>query len=139
MATRAEQRKRRHEVVELVRGLLRDHAVKPQQLVCLTPYKNRGSLSTTGRIEDYPLTSEAGEWRDGGRILVTTARSFKGLEAEVVVLFDVDDLAGRAFKHTDLYVACSRARGHLIVVAHGGEVADVVRDSIVGGVASRIG
>lgn len=50
--------------------------------------------------------------------LVTTARSFKGLEADVVLLYDLGDF-GRLFRKEDLYVACTRARVLLIAVAHG--------------------
>ena len=50
-------------------------------------------------------------------MLVTTARSFKGLEADVVILCDFSGL-GNLFTVSDLYVALTRARSHLIIVAH---------------------
>jgi ATP-dependent exoDNAse (exonuclease V) beta subunit len=50
-------------------------------------------------------------------VLVSTARSFKGLEADVVILADFSGLGGH-FTVSDLYVALTRARSHLIIVAH---------------------
>jgi len=109
----------RHATQELVRRLLSEEGRDPDQLVCLSPRSGMGSLEGIGRIAGARLTEDAEVWRRGGAVLVTTARSFKGLEAEVVVLFDVDGVDGQAFSRTDLYVACSRARGQLFVVATG--------------------
>jgi ATP-dependent exoDNAse (exonuclease V) alpha subunit len=52
---------------------------------------------------------------------VTTARSFKGLEADVVVLYGVEDF-GSGFSRADLYVAWTRPRHRLFIVAAEGEV-----------------
>ena len=69
--------------------------------------------------------TSAEEWRDGAGVLVTTSRSFKGLEAEVVILYDLGGF-GRLFRREDLYVACTRAKVLLIAVVHGDECRDVI-------------
>jgi len=56
------------------------------------------------------------DWRQGKGVLITTARAFKELEADVVVLHDVGALSSY-FAAFDLYVACTRARFMLIVLS----------------------
>jgi len=109
---------RRHDhrrlVVDRVRRLLVDDVVAPHRIVLIGPWTEGGSMSRVPRVERVPMTRSAAEWRRGGRLLLTTARSFKGLEADVVVLFDVEGLEHQAFTRSDLYVALSRARAHVI-------------------------
>ena len=101
-----------------VRRLLTEERIRPDQLVLLGPASwERGSLSEVRALEGVRLTSSAAEWRRGETLLCTTARAFKGLEADVVVLYDVGGLGG-LFTESDLYVACTRARHHLIAVVH---------------------
>lgn len=101
-----------------VRRLLTEERVRPDQVVLIGPAAlERGSLSDLRTLEGARLTSSAAEWRQGGKLLCTTARAFKGLEADVVVLYDIGGL-GTLFTDADLYVACTRARHHLIVVVH---------------------
>lgn len=50
-------------------------------------------------------------------VVVATAEEFKGLEAVVVVLADVDSLDELA-DHRHAYVACTRARAHLTLFLH---------------------
>ena len=63
------------------------------------------------------MVDDAAAWRDGKGILCSTARSFKGLEADVVILCDFSGL-GNLFTVSDFYVALTRARSHLVIVAH---------------------
>jgi DNA helicase IV len=49
------------------------------------------------------------DWRRGAGVLVTTARTFKGLEADVVIAYGLAAF-GALFTPTDLYVAWTRAR-----------------------------
>jgi hypothetical protein len=64
-------------------------------------------------------------------ILCTTARSFKGLEADVVVLYDINGVGG-LFTESDLYVAVTRARGHLLVVSQNSAFAEQLKAAIIG-------
>jgi len=101
-----------------VRGLLRDHRLDPRQIAILGPTgKAKGPLAAVAHIDGTPLIDDASQWRQGKGVLVTTARSFKGLEADVVVLADLPKF-GALFTVSDLYVALTRARSHLIIVAH---------------------
>ena len=96
--------------------------VKPSQIALIGPRAlTRGSLSRVTAIDGTPLSSDAAAWRSGGGVLVTTARAFKGLEADVVVLYDLQGF-GERFTRTDLYVAWTRAKHRLIAICHGAEV-----------------
>jgi hypothetical protein len=101
-----------------VRALLKDHRLEPRQIAILGPAsKSKGPLSNITTIDTVPLVEDAGLWREGKGVLCSTARSFKGLEADVVILYDFSGI-GHLFTVSDLYVALTRARSFLIVVAH---------------------
>ena len=105
-------------VQQELRSLLADHRLEPRQIAILGPAsKAKGPLANVTAVDGVPLIDEASAWRDGKGVLVTTARSFKGLEADVVILCDFSGL-GTLFTVSDLYVALTRARSHLIIVAH---------------------
>lgn len=113
-------------VMQELRSLLQREDVAPKQIAVIGPAaKESGSLSDLTDIDGAPIVTSAEEWRDGGGILVTTARSFKGLEAEVVLLYDLGAF-GRLFRREDLYVACTRAKVLLIVVVHGDQCREVI-------------
>ena len=109
-----------------LRSLLRQEDVTPAQIAVIGPAaKESGSLSDQTEFDGVPIVTSTTKWRDGEGVLVTTARSFKGLEAEVVLLYDLGGF-GRLFRREDLYVACTRAKVLLIAVVHGDECRDVI-------------
>ena len=113
-------------VLQELRSLLHNEDVAPEQIVVIGPAaKDRGSLSEVTDIDGVPLVSSAEKWRDGNGILVTTARSFKGLEAEIVILYDLGGFS-RLFRLEDLYVACTRAKVLLIAIVHGEPCREVI-------------
>ena len=113
-------------VMQELRSLLLREDVAPGQIAVIGPAaKDNGSLANLSDIDGVPVVTSAEEWRDGAGVLVTTSRSFKGLEAEVVILYDLGGF-GRLFRREDLYVACTRAKVLLIAVVHGGECRDVI-------------
>lgn len=67
-------------------------------------------------LQGVPITEKLADWEAGKGVLFSTIRSFKGLEADAVIIIDVprpDTLPH--FSLSDFYVACSRAK-HLLVV-----------------------
>lgn len=88
-----------------------------------------GSLARFKEVEDIPLISEADAWRRGDGILITTARAFKGLEADIVIIYDLTGF-GPNFSRTDFYVAWTRARHRLVIVAHSLEIRHLVERTI---------
>lgn len=105
-------------VQQELRSLLADQRLEPRQVAILGPAsKVKGPLANVTEVDGVRLVDDASAWRDGKGVLVTTARSFKGLEADVVILCDFSGLS-TLFTVSDLYVALTRARSHLIIVAH---------------------
>ncbi|CAN7216675.1 NERD domain-containing protein [Mesorhizobium sp. LjNodule214] len=103
-------------VQQEVRSLLKEHRLDPRQIAIIGPAsKAKGPLANVVAIDGVPLVESAGQWREGKGLLCSTARSFKGLEADVVILCDFAGL-GALFTMSDLYVALTRARAHLIIV-----------------------
>jgi DNA helicase IV len=88
-----------------------------------------GSLARFKEVEDIPLVSEADAWRRGDGILITTARAFKGLEADIVIIYDLTGF-GPTFSRTDFYVAWTRARHRLVIVAQSPEIRSLVERSL---------
>jgi len=97
--------------------LVNENRVRNEDIVILTPRgKHRSTLSDGLTLGNFTLV-----WRKPERpneIQVSTVHRFKGLERKVVILAEVDPWA-----HRDpetmlklLYVACSRARTHLIIL-----------------------
>ena len=55
--------------------------------------------------------------------------SFKGLEADVVIVYDLDELS-ECFSLVDLYVACTRARSHVHFQVTGKQMLSDLREAI---------
>lgn len=120
-------------LLQSVRELMGKHHVLPKDLVLLgsSNYEN-GSLKGVNSIDKIPLTESAAQWRQGGSILVTTSRSFKGLEADAVIVYDIGEIGG-VFTLTDLYVACTRARAYLHLIVHDATSASLIEQAIENG------
>ena len=117
-------------VLQELRRMLEHDAIDPQQIVLMGPSaKANGSLSDVSEAGGVPLVTSVDDWRDGCGVLVTTARSFKGLEADAVLLYDLSDF-GRLFRLEDLYVACSRAKVMLVAVVHGARCREVLESAL---------
>lgn len=68
-------------------------------------------------------------WTKGEGLLVTTPRSFKGLEADVVILLGMSDFR-ETFTESDLYVAMTRAKCRLYAICREGEVLDRLKKGL---------
>lgn len=117
-------------VLQELRNLLEREDLSPRQIAVVGPASmGNGSLAGVHAVEGVPLVADAGQWRDGAGLLVTTARSFKGLEADVVLLYDLSGF-GPLFTKEDLYVACTRARASLVAVTLDGECRETLEEAI---------
>lgn len=89
--------------------------VPPEDIVVLTP-RGRGHshLWRLGPVGNFQLTDQ---WSAGsGEIFCSTVHSFKGLESPVVILAEIEPYGAQDLEPI-LYVGCSRACNHLIVLA----------------------
>jgi hypothetical protein len=113
-------------VLQTLRSLLHRESVAPRQIALIGPAaKENGSLFDINDVDGTALVTSTLAWRAGEGVLVTTARSFKGLEADVVVLYDLGGF-GPLFKREDLYVSCTRAKALLVAIVHGDQCREVI-------------
>lgn len=102
---------------EIVREWVKKGRLRPSQVAILGPRKfEKSALGTSTAVGGQKIVGQIGDWRRNGGLLYSTIRGFKGLEADAVILLDVQD-AGRTkyFTQSDLYVAGSRAK-HLLAL-----------------------
>lgn len=103
----------------VVREWLTTGGLRPAQIAILCAHEQaRSSLAGLTEIAGAPLVGDPRAWMAGEGVLFMTVRSFKGLEADAVLLVDVEpDGCNPRFTRTDFYVACSRAKHVLTVLA----------------------
>ncbi|RMF28380.1 MAG: hypothetical protein D6759_15920, partial [Chloroflexi bacterium] len=89
--------------------------VASDEIVILTPRaRGKSLLWQWGRLSNLRLTDR---WPPGsGEVYCTTVYRFKGLESPVVILAELYPSSHQDLE-TLLYVGCSRARNHLIILA----------------------
>jgi superfamily I DNA/RNA helicase len=109
---------------------LLQQGIKPHQLAIIGPAAlAKGALAHHREANGVPFVDDASDWRRGAGVLVTTARAFKGLEADVVIAYGLSTF-GPFFTPTDLYVAWTRARHRLILICQAGEIRAAVEAAL---------
>lgn len=94
--------------------LINEEAIAPQDVVILTPRgEHRSALPEGQPLGNFILTRNTP--RLPNHVHVSTIHQFKGLERRVVLIAELDETAHQD-KHLVLYVGCSRARTHLILL-----------------------
>lgn len=103
----------------IVSDWIRKGKLKPSQIAVLSPGKReRSSISDLKAVSGINITENIDTWREENGVLFSTVKSFKGLEADAIIIIDVPvEEDSTFFKQSDFYVACSRAK-HLLVVIH---------------------
>ena len=127
----------------LLDQLIRHDSVHLSQIVVLCDHaygQGKGCIldGCGGSIGGVPIICEKTAlailhaWQHGEGLLVTTPRSFKGLEADVVILAGMSGFREETFMKSDLYVAMTRAKSRLFAICENGEVLDC----LIGGKAN---
>lgn len=79
----------------------------------------KSSMATTSMIAAKPVVADIHDWKAGKGILLTSLYRFKGLEADALILVDVEEPDPAAppygFKPEHFYVGSSRAK-HLLTI-----------------------
>ena len=88
--------------------------VPPQDIVVLSSHGFDNSEVRTELPGRYLPTNDRG--KNGKHVYFSSIRGFKGLESPVVILCELEDLDDLTLSQ-QLYVAVSRARNHVVVVA----------------------
>ncbi len=101
--------------------------VKPSDIVFLTPRSPRSSWLAGAKVGSWTLVSELGPEgvplpapTSAWEIRLSTIHRFKGLEAPVVILAEIDARVPEAQLPGLLYVGATRARTHLVVIGSEG-------------------
>jgi len=94
--------------------LTQDERIPTAEIAVLTPLRERSQLWQQSPVE-IPLTST---WPPPpNQVYCTTIYDFKGLESAVIVLAELEGWLGEFVDLEPLlYVGCSRARNHLVVL-----------------------
>lgn len=94
---------------------LTDNGITKDQITILSVKgEGRSIYSDRTKIGNYSISSQ----KESGKILFTTARKFKGLESDFILLVDVDTETFRDEEQKRLfYVGASRARNRLFITA----------------------
>lgn len=98
--------------------------LNPSQIAILGPHaKSHSSLAELGSIHKVKLIQKLENWEKGEGILYSSIRSFKGLEADAVIMIDVPEPDSIPhFTRSDFYVGCSRAKHLLVILANKSDV-----------------
>jgi hypothetical protein len=116
-------------VLEEIRKLTK-LGIRFNQIALIGPSNFEKSIFFDNKQDDeIKFVKEASAWRLDEGVLVTTSRSFKGLEADVVIIYDVANY-NPMFTEVDLYVAWTRARHRLILVTYDSEIKNIAEKSI---------
>lgn len=99
------------ELSRVLHRLVKEEGFDLADLVVLTP-RNPGRTSVRGRVGAFTLTEHPNGAND---IKLSSIHRFKGLESKAVVICDVDRYQPEDFRKL-MYVACSRARSHLVIL-----------------------
>jgi hypothetical protein len=88
------------------------------RIAVLSPYTlPKSSMAEVRQAFGLHLVEEPSRWDESGAILFSTIKSFKGIEADGVVVIDVEDPSDSvAMKTEDLYVACTRPVARLVLI-----------------------
>jgi len=100
---------------QVLHRLVVEENVFSEDIVILTPKsRQRSDLWRLGMLGNFRLTDQ---WSVGsGEVFCLTIHSFKGLESPIVILAEIEPYAAQD-PEPILYVGCSRACNHLIVMA----------------------
>lgn len=109
----------RQELAHILQRLVEQEGVPADQIVVLTPLRRNSWLWTEMLPGPIPLTDQLPVANN--QVFATTIHSFKGLESAVVILTETERWPKRGVELDNLlYVACSRARHHLIIMRTSG-------------------
>lgn len=108
---------------QVLHRLVAEENVFSEDIVILTPKgRQRSDLWRLGTVGNFRLTDQ---WpTSSGEIFCSTIHSFKGLESPIVILAEIEPNAAQDLDSI-LYVGCSRACNHLIVLASADLAEDV--------------
>lgn len=104
------------------------------QIAILSPFKkenNDSSLKYLKKIRNLPIVNEDSgiqSWQNGKGIWGSTIKSFKGLEADCIILTDISKNHLHPRRIADFYVGCTRAKNILKIVVSDHETQSFIKN-----------
>ena len=112
----SDQASMRKALQKVLHRLVNEENVKSDDIVILTPKgQYRSEISPGLELGNFHLVDRPTSRPN--HIMVTTIHKFKGLERKVVIISELDSSVCDGLKSL-LYIGCSRARAHLILIHH---------------------
>ena len=109
-----DERDQKRQVQQLLHKLVNEERVSHMDIVLLTPKSQSRSVFKTGdRLGNFILVEKTPTGYN--QVQVSSIHTFKGLENRLVILAEVDESACQDLDSV-LYVGCSRARTHLVLL-----------------------
>ncbi len=113
----SDQHQQEQYIQSVLHHLVIEEQVEPSHIILLTTRNpERTSFFSKRRLGNFELV-HLGDSHRGMVIRTSSVHRFKGLESRVVILTGLED-NDPDWLSPILYVACSRARTHLIMIAH---------------------
>jgi superfamily I DNA/RNA helicase len=112
-------------VGDVIARLLGPDEVPPDEIVVLSAHGWRNSAVAGATYDAFALWSRSWGFPNPDdddsrpRVRFESIKAYKGLEAPVVVLCELDAIEDEADRDREFYVGASRARSHLVVVEAG--------------------
>ncbi len=111
--------KTRRQIGDLIDKLVDRQQLGYHNIAILSPHRPHNSaLEAATELGGHTIVHDVEQWYDDEGVLHSTISSFKGLQAEVVILIDIDPDDKRCSKNAR-YVAASRAINRLHVFEKG--------------------
>jgi hypothetical protein len=120
-----------------VNGWIRE-GFKPSQIALISPWNRNNQNSILlglQKIGQNPIKGEDADiqdWIDGNCLWGSTIKSFKGMEADCIIIADVPSTGATGFNLSDMYVAASRARRNLVFIPMSEQASREIRNWING-------
>lgn len=92
--------------------------LRPSQIAILSQHKKASTLLRgKQKLGDFFISDDVEKWKSDEVVMFETIRSFKGLEADAIVLYAVPETNEEShFTRADYYIAASRAKHILKVI-----------------------
>lgn len=104
---------------KILHRLVIEEKVSRNEIALLTPRaQERSALKANTTLGNFTLTTDASP-KGAYQVQVSTIHAFKGLERQVIILAELDNAMSYSPDEV-LYVGCSRARTHLILLHDAG-------------------
>ena len=116
-------------LLDTITNIGKNYLSQNKSIVILSPFvKEKSIIAPYIEPSNLEIAESIETWSAGNNILFSTIKSFKGMEADIVIVVDAPlPDASVAFTKHDFYVACTRAKEHLCFLTTEPEMYEFLR------------